>query len=161
MSEYEKAVKWLWAARVAVYGKARDVERTQQEIAASPVGLVLERQGRQLAEAREQESQARAVLEGLVKARYDFTGEKGQARKEAAWVVVKAKIVIPDEARAVDWAHRNAPVVLETKLKRKLFDGLVKDGLVPEAIAKVDEEPAVNVASDLSPYVEVDDDTEY
>lgn len=157
MSEFNEAVKALHEARETVAAHQEVVAAKQEEIATSPVGLKLACCQRWLADAKEEEAQARATLEKLVQARYVLTGEKGTARKSPAWIIVRPKVNIVDETRAMDWCQKNAPIALETKLKRGVFDPMVKNKDVPETIANIEEVPSVNVASDLSSYVERDD----
>lgn len=153
MSEFNEAVKALHEAREEMAALKTSIIDMEGELAITPLGLRLGIKREKLADAQMAEAAAEAALKTAVLARYGQSGEKGTARKSPAWIVVRSKVNIVDEARALDWCQRNAPVALETKLKRKVFDPLVKSGDVPEVIASIEEVPSVNVASDLSRYV--------
>ena len=154
MGELDKAIKALAQAKAVVIERHAAVAQASEKLSATPEWKAHAVAKDNLGWAQSAVTDCRAVVEGHVLNRYRLTGEKGAARKDAAWVTAPLKVVVLDEAGALDWCATEAKTAISLSLNRKIFDGLVKGGVVPSELAKAEENPSVSVASDLSKWLE-------
>lgn len=152
MEKLQEAILELHEARATVAAHQEVVAEKRAEIASSPVGLKLACCERWLADAKAEEAAAEAALKTAALARYSETGEKGAARKSAAWVSIRQTVNWKDDV-ALPWAEEHAPIVVKRSIDKRPFEAMVKAGSVPAEIAQIEESPSASVASDLTLYV--------
>lgn len=101
--------------------------------------------------AKQRAAETEALVRKLGEDAHAATGDKHP--HPAVEVITRNPVVIPDEKLALGWAEAYAGAVVEKKLNRKAFDNLVKTGVVPADVARVEPVTDTRISSDLSKWL--------
>ena len=110
-----------------------------------------------LVSARDDLARARSKvgeLESRIKDENSAQVKRGGECHPALKIRVMRPVVIRSEAKAIEWAESNAPVLLKKVLDVKAFEKIVKSlPEFPEEVAAIEPQIITTIPSDLSAYV--------
>lgn len=147
----DNSVSELAKARQNIEDVKFTADNLMEAMYATPEGKAYLEAKTNLEAARTAEKEADAWIRELALQEYAEIPNKNL--HDRVTIKINTSVDVPDEKIAVMWCLHNFTPALS--LNRKVFDAAVKAGTISDGIAKVVEKPTVNIASDLSDYLDL------